>query len=189
MKERTDQEWIRLLKQNDQRTVFDLWEMLFTYGITLARRHRRDDDVGHDAAIEAYRRVRARGVYQFRFECSFRGYCRIIVLNEVRRLMGKQALPATELNEETVGQITAPRPVNPGELLARLQPCLAQLTSQEREVIVLRYSEGQDPETIAGRLGISRNYVNVIAHRARRKLRQCLEERGYESAKDVLSVV
>jgi RNA polymerase sigma factor (sigma-70 family) len=63
---------------------------------------------------------------------------------------------------------------------------LAQLKAREEKVITLRYFQEADPDQVARHLGITRNYVNVIAYRARRKLRDCLKRRGYEKATDVL---
>jgi len=181
MPERTDQEWIRLLKQDDPQAVLDLWTLLLAYGRALD-----PDDPGRDAAVQAYWRIKTRGLTQFRFECSFRGYCRRIVTNEVYRRHKKQP-PLLELDEELAGEPDPDPPVDVARLRARLQPCLDQLSAREREIVNLRYSQDQNPEEIAARLGISRNNVNVIAHRAHGKLRRCLEGRGYRTADEVAS--
>jgi RNA polymerase sigma factor (sigma-70 family) len=187
MKELTDQEWIRRLKQDDPEARRALWKMLFTYAHNLARRRRLDDDIARDAATAAYERIRKRGVYQFRFECPFRGYCQRIVSNEMNRLLGRRPPPTVELNEEIVGeQDVPPPPANPKKVWALLQPCMDRLRSRERQVIELLYREGQSPGVVAERLGISRNNVNQIAYRARQKLLRCLKERGYHSSTDVL---
>ena len=179
MPERTDQEWIRLLKQDDPQAVLDLWALLLSFGHALD-----PDDPGRDAAVQAYWRVRTRGLTQFRFECSFRGYCRRIVTNEVRRRYKKQP-PLVELDDDLVGKPDPDPPIDIARLRARLQPCLDQLASRERDIVNLRYSQEQDPEQIATRLGIARG--NVIAHRARSKLRRCLQGRGYRTADEVAS--
>jgi RNA polymerase sigma factor (sigma-70 family) len=186
MTELTDQEWIRRLKQDDPQAIQALWELLFTYAVNQARRYRQDEDLGRDAAVEAYSRVRKRGVHQFRFKCSFRGYCSRILANEMLRQMNKPSPSEIELDEELVGTQESPPRIDLKKVRALLRLCLKRLNHREREVCDLRYKELQAPETIAARLGISRNYVNVIAYRARAKLRQCLEERGYYSSADVL---
>jgi RNA polymerase sigma factor (sigma-70 family) len=161
--------------------------MLFTYAHNLALRRHQGDDVARDAATAAYERIRSRGVYQFRFECPFRGYCLKIVSNEMYRLQGKRRLLTVELNEEIVGAQDVPLPpANPKDIRALLQPCLDRLNSRDQKAIELLYYEGQNPEAVAERLGTSRNNVNQIAYRARRKLLQCLEERGYHSSTDIL---
>jgi RNA polymerase sigma factor (sigma-70 family) len=187
MKEFTDQEWIRRLKQDDPEALYALWEMLFTCAHNLARRRRLGDDVGRDAATAAYKRIRSRGVYQFRFECPFRGYCRRIVSNEMNRLSRKRPPPTVELNEEIVGEQDVPSPpANPKKVRALLQQYLDQLAPRNRQVIELLYYKGQSPGLVAERLGISRNHVNVISHRVRVELRKYLEDRGYHSSTDIL---
>jgi DNA-directed RNA polymerase specialized sigma24 family protein len=66
-----------------------------------------------------------------------------------------------------------------------LQPCLDRLASREHEVIDHLYFEERSPQATADCLDISRNYVNVIAWRARRKLLRCLKRLGYHTAEDV----
>ena len=185
MKELTDQEWTRRLKQDEPQAVQALWELLFAYGVTLARRDRLDDDIGHDAATEAYNRMRRRGVHLFRFECSFHGYCRKFVVNEVYRLMRKRRLTTVELDEEIIGEEDVLPPADPKSIRALIQPCLDRLDPREKDVIELRYYKEHSPARVAERMGITRNYVNVIAKRARDKLRKCLKERGYYSSMDM----
>lgn len=192
MKERTDQEWVRLLKQDDRGAVHDLWELLFAYASKLESRYRNLDDPAslvRDAAVQAYRRIRTRGLHQFRFECTFRGYCRVIVVREVLRLARKQLKHQShhaELGDvEMIPDEKAQLASDASQVRAHLEPCLDRLTSREREMIDLLYLKENRPQDVADRLAISRNYVNVIAWRARRKLRRCLEERGYFSAGDV----
>ena len=106
--------------------------------------------------------------------------------NELLRLMSNPLPLEVELDEELVSTQESPPRIDLKKVRALLRLCLKRLTHRERQVCDLRYKESQAPETIAALLGISRNYVNVIAYRARAKLRQCLEERGYHSSADVL---
>jgi DNA-directed RNA polymerase specialized sigma24 family protein len=149
--ELTDQEWIRLLKQNDQRAVDCLWEMLFRFGIASARYYRVDKDIGHDGAMAAYMRIQKRGVYQYHFGCPFLSYCRLIVTNEVRRELEKRnRLPKeVELDdyvEQSVGESDPPPRAEQVTVRERLQPCLERLTSRKRKVIEQRYFKRQAPE-------------------------------------------
>jgi len=188
MEERTDQEWTRLLKQDDPQAIHDLWKSLFMYGTIAESRYCPTDEVGRDAAVEAYRRIMTRGIYQFRYEGSFLGFCRVIVIHELLRLLRKRGrqLQTEELIEDLHGEIDKRLPTDPRQVRERLQPCLDQLTPREREVIDLRYFKDHDPAATADLLGITRNYVNVIAHRARLKLQDCLKDQGYLSPADLL---
>lgn len=60
--------------------------------------------------------------------------------------------------------------------------------SFERVVIESYYLENKDPEDAAAQLAITRNHYGVLAHRARQKLKRCLESLGFDSANAVLSL-
>lgn len=186
-KDRSDQEWIRDLKAQEPEAIADLWALLFNYGSYYAYYYNVGKDVGRNAAVEAYQRVLKRGLRQYAFRCSFKGYCRVIVINEVRRQLDPEEKDPVELDEELVGSEAPALPrASSLEVMQRLQPCLDQLKTREEQVITLRYIQEADPDQVARHLGISRNYVNVIAFRARSKLRDCLKRRGYETSSDVL---
>jgi RNA polymerase sigma factor (sigma-70 family) len=185
---RTDQLWVHQLKQEDAAAIADLWQMLYTFGHNLARYKRQPEDVGYDAAVSAYQRVRSRGIYQYRFQSPFPGYCRRIVVNEFWRCVQKQnRLPRTELLEE---ELTARDETDsqqmPQTIQKQLQPCLDRLPAREWQILKHIYFNHLEPEAVAKRMGIQRNYVNQLAYRARRKLRDCLEALGYQSANDFL---
>ena len=191
MKERTDQEWIRQLKQDDPESVTALWEMLFHFAWQAAKQQRASTDMAHDAAIAAYNRIRQRGVTQYKFACPFPGYCRVIVVRELLRLYKKQPPITIEIddkNEERIGQTPPPRLAKTNQIQARLQPCLEHLPQNILQVIELLYFNKNDPESVAQKLGIRRNYVNQLAHRGRKQLRHCLESQGYLTVGDVMSL-
>jgi RNA polymerase sigma-70 factor (ECF subfamily) len=68
----------------------------------------------------------------------------------------------------------------PEELLSRaeetvrLQACVASLCEIQRAVVTLRLLEERPGEDVAELLGVSKNYVGVLLHRAKSALRDCL---------------
>ncbi|MCP5094059.1 MAG: sigma-70 family RNA polymerase sigma factor [Chloroflexi bacterium] len=191
MESRTDQEWVRQLKQNDQSAIADLWEMVFQFAWRAARSRQQPEDMGRDAALAAYNRIRQRGIYQYQFSCPFPGYCRVIVVRELFRVLGKldtHTVQISEITEETVGNSDSLPLANHAIIKQRLQPCLDHLKKNARQVIELLYFAGLDPASAADKLGINRNYVNQLAHRARNQLKHCLETRGYLTTSDVLGL-
>lgn len=191
MEERSDQEWIHLLKQNELRAINDLWEMLFRFAIGAARRYQQEDDTGRDAAIAAYTRIRQKGIYQYRFACPFPGFCRQIVVNELLRLIEKRESPTDDIDDETkqfIGEANVPLEATEATLQHRLEGCLEQLSNRMRQVIHWLYDEGANPKEAAERLGLSRNNLNIIAFRARESLRDCLQGKGFQTAEEVLSL-
>jgi RNA polymerase sigma factor (sigma-70 family) len=189
MHERTDQIWVRELKQEDQKAITDLWEKLFLWGLTLTRKYNQTEDIGRDSAVAAYWRIMERGIYQYKFQGPFLGFCRRVLVNEVNRRMKEEPYVA-DIDDLAVQhpstKITDPV-ADANTILARLQPCLDELKEREREIITLLYMQDLTPETVAETLGISRQNTNVIAFRSRKKLQDCLRSQGYTDSLEVLS--
>ena len=60
------------------------------------------------------------------------------------------------------------------ETHVRLRACIAELCEVQRAVVMLRLLDEQPGEDVALTLGISRGYVDVLAHRAKASLRTCM---------------
>lgn len=60
------------------------------------------------------------------------------------------------------------------ETHGRLHACVAELCEIQRAVVMLRLLDEQPGEDVAASLGISRGYVDVLAHRAKASLRACM---------------
>jgi RNA polymerase sigma-70 factor (ECF subfamily) len=68
------------------------------------------------------------------------------------------------------------------ELLARaeehvrLRACVERLCGTQRSVVMLRMLEERPGEDVAAVLGITRGHVDVLLHRAKASLRECMTE-------------
>ncbi|MEO8522502.1 MAG: sigma factor-like helix-turn-helix DNA-binding protein, partial [Acidobacteriota bacterium] len=60
-----------------------------------------------------------------------------------------------------------------------LRDCLTGLPGQHRDVFQLRQVEELSAAEVGGILGCTVNHVGVLFHRARVRLRACLEEKGW----------
>lgn len=60
-----------------------------------------------------------------------------------------------------------------------IEHCLDGLPNSQREVFVLREMEGAGTEEICKILGISATNISVLLHRARARLRECIESKGW----------
>ena len=106
-----------------------------------------------------------------------------MVRNAARNLRRRhyRLKPHAGLDDEG-GTVDASLPAD--ELLAvaestvRLRACLATLCSVQRAVVTLRLLEERSGEDVAEALGLSRGYVDVIVHRAKRALRVCMRGGG-----------
>lgn len=56
----------------------------------------------------------------------------------------------------------------------RLRACVAELCEIQRAVVTLRLLEEQPGEDVAQQLGVTKNHVAVLLHRAKASLRECL---------------
>ena len=75
--------------------------------------------------------------------------------------------------------IPADRLVAAGQTADALRDCLAGLPALHREVFQLRQLEDLSAGEVGGLLGCTINHVAVMFHRARVRLRACLEAKGW----------
>jgi RNA polymerase sigma-70 factor, ECF subfamily len=67
---------------------------------------------------------------------------------------------------------TPSRLVAKGEAVAAVLSCLARLNDEQREVVRLRYLEGQPVADIAAHLGKSESAIHMLCHRGLKALRE-----------------
>ncbi len=60
--------------------------------------------------------------------------------------------------------------------------CLERLSAAQREVFVLREVQGFETSAICKILGITVTNMSVMMHRARSRLRECIEARGWSTS-------
>ena len=89
-----------------------------------------------------------------------------------------RALPLEELAETADDSEISDR-ITAKELGRAINDFLLTLPERDRRMFVLRYVTAEEPESIAGKLGITTNSLSVRLHRIRAKLRAYLKERGY----------
>ena len=71
-----------------------------------------------------------------------------------------------------------------GEVQRELESCLQRLPDRQRLAFTLREVEGFETEEICKIIDVSANNLGVLMFRARNKLRECLESRGFEGSSD-----
>ena len=62
-----------------------------------------------------------------------------------------------------------------GEIREWVQRCAEGLSDDQRAVFFLKEVDGEEPEAICNALGVSTTNFRVLLHRAKLKLRECLE--------------
>lgn len=199
----TDAEWVRLLKEEPRSAEVErcLWEELYRFCWFQMRRRDFDEQLATDCAVDAYRRI-VHNIGSFRFECSFRSWCRVIAAHCANTIGGKEGrrrdreepLPELETEEPVAPDDTSTLRADADMILQRLRPCLNALPRRQRQVIELLYLTRDDNgdfveqsrEAVAAQLGIKVGAVTVAAFHARAALRQCLEASGYPGSDDIL---
>lgn len=93
-----------------------------------------------------------------------------------RRRRHHRARPHRELTDTPLATDDA----GADELLAhaedvvRLRTCVSELCGIQRAVVMLRLLEDRSGEDVAEALGLTRNHVDVLVHRAKSALRVCM---------------
>lgn len=183
----SDQAFIRQLKQGNEDALDQLWENLYRDAHIISRRCNQTEDIGYEAAINAYDKLVKRGIHNFGFQASFRRYCWVMLTREIYRLIKKE-LPVTDVEIPELPTVD-PQRIAPTEMIwSRIQDCYEGLKPRRQNALRLIDLEGQSPADAADKLGLSRNNVNQLVHRARRDMRTCLENLGFQSSAEVLSL-
>jgi RNA polymerase sigma-70 factor (ECF subfamily) len=111
---------------------------------------------------------------------KFRPWAFRIARDRIYREFRRRKLPfiaMQEMDVEGFAEISDPEPtVEPEEL----QHCLAALSPEHREVLVLRFFEEMDYEEIARVTGSTLGTVRSRIHYAKRALRHAFEDKLYE---------
>lgn len=170
----SDAEWVRRLKAQDAVAEELLWELLFRFAYHAAYRRGQSEDLARDAATQSLERLLLRGgLSRYEFRAAFKTYCYQIVVHEVLRLIPRQ-IRVEQLTAPVDEDLPAPPDYSPETL--DLESCLAQLPPREQRILRLCYELEMSPGDVAEELGLTRNHVHQLAHRARKKLRDCLEK-------------
>lgn len=108
----------------------------------------------------------------------------------IRRERGEEDIDKLMESRFDVGGNWVRPPRGPLEALARgevqreLESCLDGLPDRQRVAFTLREVEGFETEEICKILGVSANNLGVLMFRARNRLRECLESKGFEGSDD-----
>ena len=95
-----------------------------------------------------------------------------------RRRRHHVAVPhdAIESVDTPSGEASAEDLLAAAEEHVRLRACVERLCGTQRSVVMLRLLEERAGEDVAAVLGITRGHVDVLLHRAKASLRECMAE-------------
>lgn len=93
-----------------------------------------------------------------------------------RRRRHDRALPHDDVADDLQSGDDAEELLARAEEHVRLRACVERLCGTQRAVVSLRFLEERAGEDVAAELGITRSYVDVLLHRAKASLRECMTE-------------
>lgn len=106
---------------------------------------------------------------------------------KARRTEGRDDIEAVVEARFDAGGMWARPPRGPeaetldAELRGWIEKCAEGLPDSQRAAFFLKELEGESPEAVCNVLGVSGTNLRVMLHRARLKLRECLESRWEQS--------
>ena len=121
-----------------------------------------------------------RNLGRFRGQCGLKTYLGRVTVSKCRSYQRKLLVQKKLLAIVKAGPAgmagSADQAALAAERSGRLRWALQKLSRRSREVVVLRYLEEMSIAEVAEALGLSRNAVDVRLNRARKRLKELLEE-------------
>lgn len=180
---RSNEEWVRALRQNDEAAWRELWDKICQWcDYFVIHRYHLDDETADKAKFETFKRIQQR-IATLEITISLFGFCREIAHNEsLRAISGELKRQKRELPWEDNSDAKSDQLID----LSLLEPCLSQLRELERNVLELYYADELEYLEIAEILDIRQNHAYQLHFRALRKLKECLIAHGYPNAESFL---
>ena len=169
-----DRSAVEQARQGDERAWRELYDAHADLVFRLAFRVVRDRDAALDVVQEAFIKA-SDAIGRFRGDSSFRSWIASIALNEARSWIRKRArasqVALDSVPEPAASQRGADEALAISELASRALDFVETLPEQQRDVVLLRTTEGLSYKEIAERLGTSEGSARVSYHHGMTKLR------------------
>lgn len=168
-------ELIAACRKGDERAFGELVELTHRRVFSLAFRLVGDRFDAEDVAQESYLRM-FRGLSGFREEAKFETWMYRIVTNSAINLLRRRGRNGELLSEEAALELAAPdAPAQQTADRDELARSLDLLPAGQRAVVILKDVYGLSCREIGAELGIEEGAVKVRLHRARKRLRESLQ--------------
>jgi RNA polymerase sigma-70 factor (ECF subfamily) len=197
---RSDEETLGALRRGDERVFVELVEQHQALMLRVASRYVRSRTVAEEVVQETWLGV-LNGLERFEGRCSMKTWIfRILINRAISRAQREgRTVPFSSLGDDGADEPAVDpdrfRPEGdryPGgwkrfpdplpeqrllerETLAMIDAAIAELPDRQQLVITMRDIEGWSAEEVCASLAISEANQRVLLHRARSKVRSCLE--------------
>lgn len=181
----TSREWIQKLKANDPVVHDALWRNLHQWADIERHLHKYDVVITEQAAINSYAKLTQKIIYKLDIRISFEGYARTVL----RRCIIDLLPPAPDVDKDEAWWSTQQSP-QPEKRFAsdvayqHLKDCLETLSKGQLAVVTKRYIEGLSSRKVAALLGKKPNSIDQLSHDGKKRLRHCLEGKGFKHRDD-----
>lgn len=167
-------EYVKALRQGDPAVEAHFVDHFSPILLRTLRRKVRSADQVRDLRQETFLRVLAairtgRGVQKpERFEIFVISVCNNIVRESYREQ--RRSVPLDDLESEPVADFPSPfAVVLAEETRGHVRRTLSRLELSEQEILEAMFLDEQNKDEICRRLGISRSYLRVLLHRAKKQ--------------------
>jgi RNA polymerase sigma-70 factor (ECF subfamily) len=139
-------------------------------------RYAPPDELVHDVCVDA-----VLSAHRFRGDCAFSSWLYVVVTRHVQKWVRAEYRRICLIREIEV-QARANAAIQPDDVLAarkmvgRLNHALAALSERQRVCLMLVRVEELPARDVAERLGVTPEAVRMSVHRARARLRKCLDD-------------
>jgi RNA polymerase sigma-70 factor (ECF subfamily) len=193
---RSDEETLAALRSGDEQVFVELVQQHQALMLRVASRYVRNRTVAEEVVQETWLGV-LNGLERFEGRASMKTWIfRILINRAISRAQREgRTVPFSSLADEPAVDPDRFRPADdryPGgwkrfpdplpeqrllerETLARIDAAIGELPERQQLVIVMRDIEGWSSEEVCASLAISEANQRVLLHRARSKVRSCLE--------------
>ena len=161
-----------------ERLYAQYYALLFQKAYSVVRNRQRAEDAVDSAMLKFIDRI---GFLRTRNAVALRSYLLTAVKNEaISQLRGDKRLYNFDDLEEKLGAAPGGEAPDAGllreERIAEVAEALKRLPAREREALRMKYYEGLPDAEIAQILGTSHGAARTLVYRARKLLREIMEE-------------
>lgn len=173
-----DRQLLEQVADSDPTALVSLYDRHVTaiYSYLYHRTH--DQVVAEDLTAETFVRLFEQSQSAAVFTPQYRGYPVSAILYRIAHQIYGEWVKEQASREQQLGNSPVPRD-QPGKSttvnLTDLKRALDSLPTRDRNVLVLRYVEGEDPQAIARIIGEPTDSVQRLLHVAQSKLKKALE--------------
>lgn len=167
-------------RQGNESAWRSLYETYADFVFRLAMRKLGDREAALDVVQETFIRA-SRAIGDFRGDAAFKSWIARIAINEatnqIRRQARRREAPLEVVESAPSGEMGPEAEMVRKDMAERAFSFIRQLPDQQRDVLLLRTTEGMSYAEIADALGSTEGSVRVSYHHGLRKLKEHFEER------------